>query len=98
MFYSSTVIKGLLYDVDVNLLTITMFGKSKTWELKNLDKCIEQCQDPRIVTEIYRVMEAYKYTHTRRKDNLDAKLKLMKILDIQYGELQTKILKGELNI
>ena len=98
MIYSSTKIKGLVYCVNNNKLIVKMYDQSKSWDLSALDQCITQCQNDKVITEINRVIDAYKFLATKRKNNLDDKVRLMKILNIQYGELQIKLGKGELTL
>lgn len=99
MKYCSTVINRLNYYIDSSHLVVERDGDIRTYNAKQFDKMMEETKEQSVKDELKHLIEVHMIIYKNEGVlSLDLKAKVAKILGITYGELETKIQHGQLEL
>ena len=99
MKYFSTVINRLNYYIDSSHLVVERDGDIRTYNAKQFDKMMEETKEQSVKDELKHLIEVHMIIYKNEGVlSLDLKAKVAKILGITYGELETKIQHGQLEL
>lgn len=100
MIYRSKAVSGLVYKIQNEYLTVDYDGESKDHPLSQFGSLIITVLDEKMAQELAGLYAVYWYmiAMKERKLTLADKSEIAKILGITYGELETKIQHGQLEL